>query len=409
MSLALWLIGVPVGLVAYAYVVYPALLRLLAAVRPGRGTAPAAAPEPWPPVVSLTIPVFNEERTIRAKLEEVLRSDYPPERLQVVVVSDASTDGTDAIVREFAARGVELVRLPARGGKTAAENAVLPFLRGAIVVNSDASVSVPPEALRLLVLAFRDPTVGVASGRDVSVTRHQEGGEANQGESSYVGYEMWVRRLETSLAGIVGASGCFYGVRADLQRILIPEALSRDFAAPLVARERGFRAVSVDGAIAYVPRMASLRQEYRRKVRTMTRGMETLLYKRALLDPRRYGLFAWQLWSHKVARWLVPWAAVVAVAGVVLLTVQLGWAAGAVVALGVAVGAGATIAAWWWPATASLPKSIAVPGFLVMGNLAVLHATLNAIRGERQATWEPTRREREEPRRGRRGSSRPMR
>jgi len=398
-TLAVWLIALPGFLAAYAYVGYPLLLLLVATVRRGQGGGEGgvegggervARPSVWPPMVSLTIPVFNEERRIRAKLEEVLACDYPRDHLQVLVVSDASTDGTDAVVREFASRGVDLVRLPVRGGKTAAENAALPHLRGEIVVNSDASISVPPEALRRLVDAFQDPTVAVASGRDLSVTRLQA--ESNQGESSYVGYEMWVRRLETRAAGIVGASGCFYAVRITVQRIGIPEALSRDFAAPLVAREQGFRSVSVDGAVAHVPRMSSLRREYRRKVRTMTRGIETLLYKRALLDPFRYGLFAWQLWSHKVARWLVPWAGLLAALGAAMLALQASWAAALIVVM--AVSAAVAVVGWHWPEDTAMPRLVAVPAFLVTGNLAVIHATLNAVRGERHATWEPTRRER---------------
>src|SRR2546426_11098991 len=120
---------------------------------------------------------------------------------------------------------------------------------------------------------------------------------------------MWVRDLESSLSGIVGASGCLYGIRRDLNRHTTRDGLSRDFGAALVAGEHGSRAVSVPAAICYVPRSSSLRREYRRKVRTMARGLRTLWHKRSLLNPRRHGLFAWMLWSHKVCRWLVPWMA----------------------------------------------------------------------------------------------------
>src|SRR5437879_13251472 len=134
---------------------------------------------------------------------------------------------------------------------------------------------------------------------------------------------MGVRDLETGLrggggggGGIVGASGCLYAIRAGLHREFVPENLSRDFAAALIARRHGLRAVSVPEAVCFVPRGASLRQEYRRKVRTMARGLRTLWALRALLNPLRYGLFAWMLWSHKLCRWLVPWAALVALGAV---------------------------------------------------------------------------------------------
>jgi len=305
------------------------------------------------------------------------------------VVSDASTDGTDEIVRSFADRGVELLRVPMRRGKTAAENAALPSLHGEIIVNTDASIRIPPSALRTLIAAFGDPTVGVASGRDVSVTGLGDG--SNQGESGYVGYEMWLRQLETRVDGIVGASGCFYAIRASLHQGCVPEGLSRDFAAALVAREHGYRAVSVPDAICFVPRTASLRNEFRRKVRTMTRGMQTLIFKRHLLDPSRFGLFAWMLFSHKVCRWLAPWAGLVALAAVGALSVTVPWARWLLG--GIVVIAGAAGAGWAWPDERVAPRLLAVPAYLVSGNVAALVASIGAIRGQHHATWEPTRRD----------------
>jgi hypothetical protein len=218
-----------------------------------------------------------------------------------------------------------------------------------------------------------------------------EGVGATAGESSYVGYEMWVRDLETRAGGIVGASGCFYASRRSLHMETVPEGLSRDFAAPLNAREHGYRTVSVPQAVCYVPRSASLRREYRRKVRTMTRGLETLYYKRQLLNPFRFGGFALRLWLHKLVRWLVPWAAVTGLVGLLLAAAD-GWRWGAwglgLVGLGV-VAAGV---AWYWPETRPLPRWLGVPAYIVWGLVAGLHAWINALRGELHATWEPTRR-----------------
>ncbi|HWO88346.1 MAG TPA: glycosyltransferase family 2 protein [Gemmatimonadales bacterium] len=380
------LAAIAVGVPLYAYIGYPLLLALISSLR--RKVNPPPAPRDWPPV-TVTIPVYNEERVIRNKLERVLNYDYPRERLQVLVVSDASTDRTDEIVREFAPRGVELIRLARRGGKTAAENAALPHLRGEIVVNSDASVRADPAALKRLVAWFEDPAVGVASGRDVSVSSVED--YANVGESSYVGYEMWVRRLETRLAGIIGASGCFYAIRKHLHQHLVPEALSRDFAAPLVAREHGYRSVSVDDAVVFVPRAGSLRQEYRRKVRTMTRGLETLFFKRHLLNPFRYGLFAWELASHKLMRWLVPWALLLGVAALASLTPVKAWALWATV--GVVASGIAGLAGWFWPQETSMPRWLAIPAYYAAGIAAGLHAWVNALRREMNPVWEPTRRE----------------
>src|SRR3989441_6800567 len=380
------LLAVALGFCLYTYIGYPALLKLAGSLR--RASRRAAPPQQWPSI-SITIPVHNEVEVIAGTLARILELDYPAERRQILVVSDASSDGTDAIVSGLADRGVELLRLPERCGKTAAENAARAHLRGAIIVNTDASVRIAPQALKPLVAAFADPTVGVASGRDVSVAR--VGAEANAGESTYVGYEMWVRDLETQVSGIVGASGCLYAIRAELHAQFVPEDLSRDFGAALLARRRGFRAVSVPAAICFVPRSASLRQEYRRKVRTMARGLRTLWWLRELLNPLRWGLFAWMLASHKLCRWLVPWAFPCAALALAALATGVGWARSALAALGL-IAALASIAWRRWGGKPT-PRVLALPVYLIAGNIAALHAWLVALRGARTAVWEPTRRE----------------
>lgn len=158
-----------IGFLAHTYLGYPLLLKVLSLTGPERGI-----PKKWPGEwldISITIPAYNEEVSIRDTLEGVLALDYPAGRRHILVVSDASTDRTDEIVREYADRGVELLRLPKRSGKTAAENAARTRLKGEIIVNTDASVWLHHDALKPLVAAFNDPTVGVASGRDVSVGR----------------------------------------------------------------------------------------------------------------------------------------------------------------------------------------------------------------------------------------------
>jgi cellulose synthase/poly-beta-1,6-N-acetylglucosamine synthase-like glycosyltransferase len=283
---------------------------------------------------------------------------------------------------------VELHRMASRAGKTGAENASARMCRGEIVVNTDASIRIPPGALKPLVRVFQDPSIGVASGRDVSVGDLDR--EGNQGESGYVGYEMNVRRLETRVGSIVGASGCFYAIRRRLVQDAFPEALSRDFASALLAREAGLRAVSVDEAICLVPRTRSLRAEYRRKVRTMARGLETLWYKRALMNPMKYGAFAWMLISHKLVRWLSILAAPLGAMGLVLLAATRGDAQPLLVAMAILLGLGA--GAFLWPEGRRPPFALALPGFVVGSVVAGLVAWGKALRGERNPIWEPTRR-----------------
>jgi cellulose synthase/poly-beta-1,6-N-acetylglucosamine synthase-like glycosyltransferase len=279
------------------------------------------------------------------------------------------------------------MRLDERGGKTRAEAAAAGALTGEVIVNTDATIRIPPAAVRRLVAAFEDPSIGCASGRDVSVSPGEV--SANVVEGGYVGYEMAVRELETKVGGIVGASGCFYAIRRRLHRLPLPGGLSRDFAAALRAREQGFRAVSVRDAVCYVPRSQSVRKEYRRKVRTIARGMRTLWHVRSQLNPFRYGTHAWMLVSHKICRWLLPWAALAALLALFRLAPQSGVAAALVVA--VIVG-GALALVGWLMDRADAPAIFTLPAFLAVGNLAAAHALLRALRGADDAIWEPTRR-----------------
>jgi cellulose synthase/poly-beta-1,6-N-acetylglucosamine synthase-like glycosyltransferase len=390
------LVAVPVLCFAYAYAGYPALLWALTRGRRednfqyGDPAAGASGDEPasgWPSI-SISLPAYNEAASIAGTLDGLLALDYPADRRQVVVVSDASTDGTDDIVRGYADRGVELVRLDERRGKTGAEAAAIPHLTGDIVVSTDATISIPRGSLKPLVRAFSDPTVGVASGRDVSVSSFDE--ESNRSESGYVGFEMWVRSLETRFGSIVGASGCFYATRRQLHRPEFPDGLSRDFASCIIARKHGFRSVSVDEAVCYVPRAASLEAEYRRKVRTMARGLSTLWYERALLNPLRYGRFAWMLTSHKLIRWLVwlTWPGALVGLTVLTLTWPSLWPVTAVVLVGLALG----WIGWWMSRDGTTPALLAPAAYAVAGAVAGFSAWLRALGGRRIAFWEPTRR-----------------
>lgn len=389
MALLLTVVAACAAIVVYSYFLYPALLWLLARVRRAPDIVRADPPE-WPRI-SITLPAYNAEATLRPVLEALTQLEYPADRRQILVVSDGSTDGTDALVREYADRGVDLLRVEGRLGKTEVENHAFAHLTGEIVVNTDASVTIRPDAVQRLVRAFADPKVGVASARDVSVASVGATGHAS--EAAYVGYEMWVRDLETAVSGIIGSSGCLYAIRASLHRRQLPGHLSRDFSSALWARMNGYRAVSVRDAICFVPRAASMQIEYRRKIRTMSRGIQTLFYHGALLNPFTQGVFAWMLWSHKLIRWLVPWALLVGAAatlaaGFVALRMPAPWPALGVAVLGGAVAA-LGLATLGWTA-ASPPRLAAMAAYFVSGTWAGLVAWKRALLDERAPVWEPT-------------------
>lgn len=386
MNAVAWtLVALPVIVGGFAYVLYPGILWLAAR---GRAYPVPQPPSEWP-IVTIAIPAYNEEGQIRGAVEAVLAQDYPAPRRQILVLSDASTDATDSIVREYESQGVELLRMPVRGGKTAAENASCALIRGSIVVNTDSSIRLHPSMVRELVLRMQDPRVGVASSRDVSISARDA--SANQAEAGYVGYEMKIRALETRAGGIVGASGSGYAIRTELHLIPIRADLSRDFSAALTAQKHGYKAVSVDEAVCYVPRTAALSHEYRRKVRTISRGMETLYASRELLNPEHHGVFAWKLISHKVFRWLVPHSALLGFVGVLLLARQ-SWFAALLSVLGVAMVATALVVAKL-PAGVRVPRVLSVIAFGLSANAAVLNASWRFVVGHEDHIWEPTRRD----------------
>jgi hypothetical protein len=235
------------------------------------------------------------------------------------------------------------------------------------------------------VRVFDDPTIGVASGRDVSVGHTGQSG--TDAESSYTGYEMWIRDLETQAGSIVGASGCFYGIRRCIHEKELPLGLSWDFASPLIARTQGYRSVSVPAAVCIVPRTAEIRTEITRKVRTMARGLRTLFYLRTLMNPLRYGSFALMLISHKLFRWLPYLLAPIAYAALCLLAFEN---LGARVLLGI-VSAGLLAGfVGIHGRKSALSKPFALAGFVVGVFCAGFLAWWEALRQTQMATWEPT-------------------
>lgn len=382
---ALVLVLLPVVLLVYAYLLYPLLLRMLGGGK--QSALPDSDPPQWP-FITIAMPAYNEEKSIATTIESLLALDYPADRRQIVVMSDASSDRTDEIVQGYANRGVELVRMPQRMGKGQMENVAAPRFKGEIVVNTDATIRIPPEALKPLIRVFQDSTLGCASGRDISVGRLED--ESVRGESGYVGFEMWLRGLETQAGGIIGASGCYYAIRRPLVNENFPAELSRDFSAPLHTRLHGLRTVSVQEAVCLVPRARSLKGEYRRKVRTMARGLRTLFAFRGLLNPFRYGRFAWMLFSHKLARWLVFLFLPLMIPGLLLLSPTLPMAV--FVLGGLLIGAIAAAIAWRWPEGKPMPRLLSLPAFAMLTCIAAFQSWMRALGGRNDAIWEPTRR-----------------
>ncbi len=369
--------------VTYPYLGYPLVLVLLRLFhhRPVRRA-------PNTPPVTLLITAYNERDNILAKLENTVALDYPHDRLQIIVASDCSDDGTDEIVRSFADPRVELVSMPTRRGKEATQNAVLPRVQGEIVIFSDARIQLNRDALRAMMADFADPSIGCVSSVDRALCRSSNDGArpGDAGEGIYLRYEMWLRDLESTTGTLIGASGSLFALRRSLVGIC-DERMTSDFMGPLRAIAAGFRTVTEPGAIGSYHALQDSTAEFHRKVRTVINGMMVLARMRGLLLPWRRPGAALRLWGHKVLRWTVPFfLATLLLASVALAPTSRFYAAA--LAGQLAFGTLA-LAGLIFPRLAAL-QPIRIPLFFASVNLSILWAWLECIRGRRPVSWQPT-------------------
>jgi cellulose synthase/poly-beta-1,6-N-acetylglucosamine synthase-like glycosyltransferase len=362
----------------YAYFGYPLFLTLLARIRPKKLHLLTNAELPS---VSILIPAHNEEAVIAKKLQNTLSLDYPRDKLELVVVSDGSTDRTDTIVKKFTADcPLQFIRVDSRKGKANALNKGLQHVNGEIVVFSDSSIMLEKDALKAITKAFADSEVGCISGED-----HIPGGG---GEGLYGQYELYLRNLESQTSSIVGASGSFYAQR---RQLCIPfiEGLAPDFLSVLNTVQQGYRAISEPSAKGIMSAVSDTGAEFRRKVRTLLRGMTTLWAKRSLMNPLKNATFAFVLISHKLMRWLVPlFLMVMLVANCYLVSSMfyLGVLLLQLLFYGLAVLA--------WLRVGGLDQRFLgkIPLYFTIVNVAIFQAWLLFFRGVRQEIWEPSKR-----------------
>lgn len=286
------------GLVLYIYVGYPIIVFLLARLI-GRDVRKADIE----PKVTVLIAAFNEEREIEHTVLNKLSQDYPPDRLEVIVVSDGSTDRTDAIVRRLAEHSggrLRFLRQEPRQGKTQALNMAVTHAAGDILVFADANSIYAPDGLRRLVRSFADPEVGYVTGQ--MIYTNLDGSGIGEGSGAYMRYENLLRVLETRLNSVVGVDGGIDAVRRELYVPMCSDQLP-DFVLPLNVIEQGKRVVYEPNAMLFEPALSIATEEFRMRVRVSLRALWALYDKRSLLDPFLYPLFAWQLFSHKILRY----------------------------------------------------------------------------------------------------------
>lgn len=381
--MTLFLFWGSVFLIVYIFLLFPLLvvLRGLLIKRPYRmaGITPG---------LSMVIAAYNEAETIRQKLDNIFSLDYPSDKLEVIIASDGSTDGTDEIIRGYAQDRVILLSLP-RTGKNAALTQAAQAASGDILVFSDANSMYAPGALRALVRPFADPSVGGVAGNQVyNFDPHQASGSA--GERGYWDFDRLLKHFQDRSGSVTSATGSIYAIRRELFQP-IPLGLVDDFMASTAVIRQGYRLVFSPTAISYEGVAESKKLEFSRKVRIILQGLKSVLLRAELMNPFRYGFYAVQLFSHKLLRRLVVFPLLV-----LLLTSPLLWSQGLIYQA-------TTIAqiSFYLLALAGLlferyalgtRKLFSIPFYFTLIYAAALVAVVKLLRGQQINQWEtPTR------------------
>ena len=363
----------------YSYFIYPVFLILLSSREEQKSAKPG---EDVP--VSIIITAHNEEKIIREKLENTLAIKYSYGTIQILVASDSSTDATNEIVKEYANKGVVLVDVQDRLGKENAQEHAIKVAEGEVIVFSDAATILQTDSIDILVSYFTNPEVGAVSSEDVFISDNDE----VAGEGLYVKYEMWLRKLESNLRGLVGLSGSFFAARKDVCALWNKNTTS-DFNTELNSAKLGYRAVSAPDVKGYYKDLSDKKKEYQRKYRTVIRGITALWINRSVLNPFRYGLFSFQVWSHKVMRWLVPWFMISLLVTSIML-VQEHWVYIFFLVLQIIF---YTLALIGLISESAQDRTVfKVPYFFMTVNFAIAQAFLAFLFGKRITVWTPSKR-----------------
>ncbi len=376
-----WIFCCGVAGLVYVYVGYPlivlALSRMLSAKRTN-----LSSPD-YEPTVTILIAAYNESRHITSTVLNKLELEYPPAKLDVIVISDESDDGTDELVTDLNSPRVRLLRQVPRAGKTAALNLAMQQVDSEIVVFSDANSLYAADALRGLLAVLVDPAIGYVTGR--MVYKSEDGLPTGEGCSAYMRYENTLRAWETNLGSVVGVDGGIDAMRRNLYRPMRPDQLP-DFVQPLTVREQGYRVVYTPDALLYEDALTTVEDEFKMRVRVGLRAWHALKDKANLFNPFRFAWFSWQLLSHKLLRYLGGIFQLLALVSNALLAFDSTfWQV---------LLAGQTVfylLAFWgyFRRRSELPRLVTLCYYLCVVNIASGLALIHFLRGRKQVIWKP--------------------
>jgi cellulose synthase/poly-beta-1,6-N-acetylglucosamine synthase-like glycosyltransferase len=371
--------------VAFAYLGYPLLILFLARVL-GRKPEPPKPDEARLPVVSLLIAAHNEEHDIEDRILNALALNYPADKLEIAIASDGSTDGTNEIVRRYAERYRDRVKLFAyetNRGKATVLNESVPRLRGEVVILSDANTFMAVDAALRLAAWFADPDVGVVCGRLV-LTDPRTGRNI---DSLYWKYETFLKKCESRLGALLGSNGAIYAIRKKLFPEVRPGTLIDDFVIPLEAKRRsGCRIIYDTKAVAREETPATIRAEFRRRVRIGAGGFQSIGLLWPLLSPA-HGWVALTFFCHKILRWACPFLLLGMLCANALLIADpfYRWLLGGQLAF-----YAAAVLGNWLPARPRILRYLRLPTMFTAMNLALLFGFFRWLRGNQTGVWART-------------------
>ena len=358
----------------YSYFIYPLILLILSSITKPKTTSL----ETTTPSLTLIITAHNEANRIRDKVENTLPLKTNNPNLEIIIASDCSEDGTDDIVNEYAEQGIKLVRATERLGKEHAQLCAIKQAKGDVLIFSDVATQIPEDAITNLSQYFLDPSIGSVSSEDRFISQ--------TGEVAYVKYEMWLRKLESNLGGLIGLSGSFFAARKEICEQWDINSPS-DFNTALNTAQNGMRAVTAPDVLGHYQDLSDPSKEYARKTRTIIRGLTALSRNPQALNPFKNGTFAFQVISHKLMRWLEPWFLIALLITTALIANQHPFFGAVLIAQLAFYGIALTA---HYSATLKNNSLIKIIYFFVQVNLAIFDASCKFLSGKRMSVWQPS-------------------
>lgn len=373
------------GVLLYTYFGYPIILFIASKFSSPREIPLLSVKDL--PTVTMIIAAYNEEKVIAAKLDNCLVLDYPADKLDFIVASDGSSDGTNALVSAWAAKNprVKLLSLP-RGGKSAAINAAMAEAKGEIVVFSDANTVYDAASLKNLVRHFADNSVGCVCGR----LSYNNPGKviSGKGEGAYWRYETALKKMESRLGYVAGANGAIYAIRRGLFSPLPDGTINDDFMISMRIIQQGFKCLYEEAAIAYEEVAPNVKSEFRRHVRDGSGHYIAVRRLPALLNPA-LGIRSFIYWSHRILRWVAPFVLIAVFSANAALSGMQPYRGLFLLQTAFYLLA---IAGYAASGTGRAPFILYAPFYFANLNLALLLGFFRAVSGRARPAWQSTQR-----------------